>query len=673
MSTFRPDIEGLRALSIVSVVIYHCVPSWLPGGFVGVDVFFVISGYLITHSLLDQHAAGEALSSNLFSFWSRRARRLLPNALLVLVVVSAVGVLGIDDVALSRLGSDVAWAASYAINWLYIRRSVDYLRWGETDASVLLNFWSLAVEEQFYLLWPVLVLGLWRRAGGGERALRAAVAAGAVASTLSLLYMLALSSNVTFAFFASPARAWELLAGATLALHSRRTKVWPPGWSVAAAWVGLAGVLGAAAMMSPTSRHPGWITLAPVLGTVLLIGGLGRRPDSPLARWLASAPMRAVGARSYSIYLWHWPVLMLGAAWWPQRTPDSTLLLLAVSLLFAEIAYRLVESPARWRWGRGAAASRVLLVALVGSFLLFICGTGLRWVAENSSRLGRLSAAPRGMVGLPALATLQKDLPIVYANGCHLGVAPMEPADGCHLGPADAKAVLLFGDSHAAQWVPAVQPVAAGRGLALLAWTKSSCPSADVTIWNPAARGPYRECDVWREAVFARLASVRPALVIVSNLVDDTTEIVDRTNGRTLSGPEASAAFDAGLVRTLTRLQAAGMTVVLLRDNPRPRHDVIACLYSTSDPSRCERPRNQAIPSMARDASAALAVGVPVWDLNSAICWQLSCPVVVMLADPPRVQVVYRDDNHLTASFASSLAPALEQAWSQGQATVRGR
>jgi peptidoglycan/LPS O-acetylase OafA/YrhL len=672
MTAFRPDIEGLRALSIVTVVIYHYAPTWLPGGFVGVDVFFVISGYLITHSLLDQHTPGGALSSNLFSFWARRARRLLPNALLVLTAVSVVGALWINDVALSRLGSDVAWAAGYAINWLHVVRSVDYLRWDETHASVLLNFWSLAVEEQFYLLWPVLLLALWRCAGE-ERALRAAIALAAAASMLSLVYMLALSPGITFAFFASPARAWELLAGATLALYSRRAKGWPPDWNVAAAWAGLAGVLGAAAMMSPTSQHPGWITLVPVLGTVLLIGGLHRHPGAPLARWLASAPMRAVGARSYSIYLWHWPVLVLGAAWWPQRTLDSRLLLLVVSLLLAEIAYRFVESPARWRWGRGAATSRVLLFALVGSFLLLTCGTGLRWVAESSARVGRLAAAPHGIAGLPALATVQKDLPIVYANGCHLGVAPVEPADGCHLGPADASAVLLFGDSHAAQWVPSVQPVAAARGLALLAWTKSSCPSADVTIWNPAARGPYRECDVWREAVFARLASVRPALVIVSNLVDDTTEIVDRTNGRTLSGPEASAAFDAGLVRTLTRLQAAGMTVVLLRDNPRPRHDVIACLYSTSDPSRCERPRNQAIPSMARDASAALAVGVPVWDLNSAICWQLSCPVVVMLADPPRVQVVYRDDNHLTASFASSLAPALEQAWSQGQATVRGR
>ena len=674
MTAFRPDIEGLRAVSILMVLAYHFAGAWLPGGFVGVDVFLVISGYLITQSLLDQHAAGESLRSNLLRFWARRARRLLPNALLVLAAVSMAGAWGLDDPALSRLGSDVAWAAGYAINWLYVSRSVDYLRWGESDGSVLLNYWSLAVEEQFYLVWPLLLLVLWRHAGSGKRALRVVVMLAMAAALLSLGYMLSLSrAGLTPAFFASPARAWELLLGAALVLQSRRSQGNPGNWGAVAGWVGLIGVLVGAGTMSPASHHPGWITLIPVLGTALLIGGLADQPAMPLARWLGSAPLRALGARSYSIYLWHWPVLTLGTHWWPQRSAAMLLLWLVLSLLLAEVAYRGIESPARWRWARAAPASRVLLLALAGSLILAAVGIGLRRTAEGSTRQAWLPMAPRGSVGLPPLQEVKGDLPDVYRDGCHLGVAPTLPAEPCRLGSADARTVLLFGDSHAAQWAPALQRAAVGRGLALISWTKSSCPSADVTVWNPAARGPYRECDAWREAVFARLATLRPALVVVSNLIDGETDIVSRADGRLLQGDDAAAAFDAGLTSTLRRLRAAGVPVVMLRDNPRPRRDVMNCLYASPDPGRCERLRVEALPSDARDLRAARAAGVPVWDLGSAICGPVSCPVLATVGEPPRAQVVYRDDNHLTASFAASLAPELERVWAADPPVDRER
>jgi peptidoglycan/LPS O-acetylase OafA/YrhL len=674
MKAFRPDIEGLRALSIMLVVAYHYAGGWLPGGFVGVDVFFVISGYLITHSLLDQQLAGQPLHRSLFEFWARRARRLLPNALLVLVVTAALGALFAADDALSRLGSDVTWASAYAINWLFALRSVDYLRWGETDTSALLNYWSLAVEEQFYLLWPVLLLSVWRRAGSGARALPVAVGMGLALALLSLAYTLWLSrGSLTLAFFSAPARAWELLTGAVLALQLRRVGGWPLALGSAPAWFGLVAVVGAAGLMSQSSPHPGLVTLVPVLGTVLLLGDLGH-PGVPannrLRRWLGSAPMRALGARSYSLYLWHWPVLVLGQGWLPRDLAAGKWLLLAVSLLLAELAYRGIESPARWRWLRGAGAGRVLMLALGGSAAVVAVGLALRGAAESSLRAGAVPAAPRGAAGLPPLHRVKNDLPVVYANGCHLGLEPAEPASGCRLGgTANAPAVLVFGDSHAAQWVPALQAAAELRGHSVIAWTKSSCPSADVTVWVGATRSVYRECDTWRETVLDRIASLRPALVLVSNLIDDETVVVDRSDAQLLHGLAASAAFEAGLMRTLARLQATGVPVVLMRDTPRPRRDVLDCLYSTPDPARCARPRAEALVADPMDVRAARRTAVPVWDLSDRICDATNCPAAVPMANGLRV--VYRDDNHLTASFAATLGPALLPMWPAASGTAR--
>lgn len=654
MSAFRPDIEGLRALSIALVVVYHYAGAALPGGFVGVDVFFVISGYLITLSLHDAHAPGLRLRDELFGFWARRARRLLPHALAVLAAATLAGAVLLDDVAASRLGSDVGWAAGYAINWLYVVRAVDYLRWGETEASVLLNFWSLAVEEQFYLLWPLALLLLWRRTGtGGPRARRWAVGGALALAALSFAWALWLGqTRLTLAFFASPARAWELLAGAALALHQRGGGAMPKRWADGLAAAGAAAVLLAAFGMSHDSPHPGWVTWLPVGGAVALIAGLGAAPGSALARLFGSAPMKLLGARSYAIYLWHWPVLMLGNALWADRSVASRLLWLVLSVLLAEAGYRWVESPSRWRWAKGWAAPRLLRWALAGSAVVALSGFALRHAADAGWRPHRQA--------LPPLAQVQNDLSVVYANGCHLGVEPTAPAPNCRLGDAPAT-VLLFGDSHAAQWVPALVPAAAARGHAVLAWTKSSCPSADVTVWNPAARGPYRECDAWREAVFARLAEARPAFVVIANLDDTGSEFVDRSTGARLSGPAAAAAFEAGLQRTLQRLRDAGVPAVLLRDNPKPRKDVLNCLYRGGG-AACDRPRAEALPAEGPEQRVARATGTPLWDLADAACGPTACPALRM-GDDGRPLVVYRDDNHFGARFVVTLAPALGRAW----------
>jgi peptidoglycan/LPS O-acetylase OafA/YrhL len=675
---FRPDIEGLRAVSIGLVLLFHAFGAALPGGFIGVDVFFVISGFLITNSLLDQHAPGQSLAANLARFWARRVRRLLPNALLVLVVVSLVAAWTLNDVALARLGAEVGWSAVDAVNWLFLRRSVDYLRWGENDASVLLNYWSLAVEEQFYLVWPLVLLGLLRWGGRRTAAPRLALGAALVLGGASFVHMLWLGeSSLTAAFFASTARAWELMVGAGLALLLRAGHRLPAPWAHPVAWAGMLAIVLAAGGVSAATAHPGWSTLLPVLGAAAVIGGLHTRPAAPLTRLLGAAPMRAVGARSYSIYLWHWPVLALGALWWPGHGAAVEAGLLAASLLLAEAAWRWVETPARRTWALRRPSARVLAAGLAASVAVFATGVLLITGAETGLRSALLPGAPRGVAGLPSLREVRADLPVVYRNGCHADFAAVAPAEDCRVGPADAPAdtpvVLLFGDSHAAQWLPALQVAAAERGMSVVSWTKSACPSADVTVWIPAMRGPYEACDRWRESVLARVERLRPALVVVSNFVDDAAELVDRSGGGRLTGPPAAATFDAGLQNTLERLRAAGVPVVLMRDNPRPRRGALGCLYASADPSACARPRAEALPPDARDLRAARAAGVPAWDLGPAICADVRCPVVVPGSLPGAVQVVYRDDDHLTAGFVATLAPALASVWAARPPTAAPR
>jgi peptidoglycan/LPS O-acetylase OafA/YrhL len=663
-SPFRPDIEGLRALSILLVVAYHYGGSLVPGGYLGVDVFFVISGYLITLTLVRLHAEHGPTRAALFEFWARRVRRLLPNAFLVLVAVSALAAAWLPAGAASRAGAEVAWASAYAINWLFIARAADYLRWGETEGSVLLNFWSLAVEEQFYLAWPLVLPMLLGVQGAARRRLRAALLAALLMLAASLMATLWWErASLTVAFYSSPLRAWELLAGAGLALHVRRGQAWSAGFVRLApmlAWLGFVAVVASALAFDHETRHPGWLTLLPVGASVLLIAALGASPAAHATRWLGSRPLRALGARSYSIYLWHWPVWVLGNRLLTQvESGWRTVGLLTLSLLLAEAAYRWVETPARWRWAHRAPARAWLLGAALASTLLLAAGIALgEWGRERIAS-GQLPAV-NAPSGLPPLAVTLRDLPIVYGSGCHVGIEATAPAAACRIGGAPGgKAVALVGDSHAAQWAPPLLEVAGTRGVAVLAWTKSGCPMADVIVWDAAARAPYRECERWREAVLSELQRQRPAAVLVSNLMDEATVVVDGATGATLRGSAAAAAFDAGLFRILQRLRDSGLNPVLIRDTPRARADVLDCLYSQPNPGNCERRRADAVPLTARDLRAAATAKVPAWDFTNEICGPQMCPVFM----EELRRSVYRDVGHLSATFALSLAPALATRW----------
>ena len=370
---FRPDVEGLRAVAVLLVVLSHVGLPFLAGGYVGVDVFFVVSGFLITGLLLGEVRRTGRISVR--RFYARRATRLLPAAALVLVAtLLAAWAFGVPT-RFGGVAKDALASAFYVANWRFAAEGTNYLA-ADAPPSPLQHLWSLGVEEQFYLVWPLLLLAVWRatarRADGPRGTRTAALAAGRLRLVLVvvLLGSLALSvrqsaTSAPWAYFGTHTRAWELAAGALVATVADDVRRLPARVAEPLGWAGLGVVVGSAVVLDETSVFPGWVALAPVLGTVaVVVAGAGDAPAGPVAL-LGTAPLQRIGALSYAWYLWHWPVLVLGPV---ALGLDPSLPLLsalaAVSLGLAAASYRLVENPVRRSGWLRARAPRGLAVGL---------------------------------------------------------------------------------------------------------------------------------------------------------------------------------------------------------------------------------------------------------------------------------------------------------------------
>ena len=385
---FRPDVEGLRALAIVAVVGYHVGLPLFGGGFVGVDVFFVISGFLITGLLVAEAQSGGHVS--LARFWARRARRLLPAATLVLAVVAVASWFALPRLDHRSVGIDVSASALYVSNLRFAAQATDYLA-AEAAPSPVLHFWSLGVEEQFYLVWPLLVIAVALLAR--RRARRSADAAGvrrhhlalalALLGAASFLLSLRLTDRAQpWAFFGMPTRAWEFALGGLLAIGAAEVARAPALLRRSSGVVGLVVLLGSVVLVDGDAPYPGTQALWPVLGTAALIlaGTTIVDREAVVPRLLSTWPMRALGRLSYSWYLWHWPALVLALAVW-GTLPTAVLLAVALlALVPATLSYRFLEQPVRHLPSLVASPRRSLLLGLALSTAAALCGVMLALV-----------------------------------------------------------------------------------------------------------------------------------------------------------------------------------------------------------------------------------------------------------------------------------------------------
>ncbi len=644
----RPEIQGLRGLAVALVVIYHLWPDVLPGGYVGVDVFFVISGYLIT-GLLAREALRDSRIS-LIEFYSRRIRRLLPAATLVLLVTLCATLLFISKARWEETANQVLASALYVENWRLAAIAVSYLD-ADSLPSPVQHYWSLSIEEQFYVVWPLIMIGVIWLSRRRDLPLRACLI-----GALSLIFAGSLVASVVLtatnpaqAYFVSHTRLWELALGGLLVLIEHRFRL----GAFARQWLAIAGIVGilaSALLISATTPFPGASALLPTLATVLVILAgevqVGRFRGLDWFRGLASGPLRFIGDRSYSIYLWHWPLITIFLAQGYSLTLASGIGLVAVTLVLSDLSYRYVEQRYReartgaWWKPLGYGTTAVLIcVAASGSLLLFLkterIDTALIGTSSYPGPAALVSGAavPDGVDLLPPLARLRRDVPVVYATKCHQEEESSKPV-GCRFGdPAGARTMVVVGDSHAAQWIPAIDKIARDHAFKLVTFTKSACPFTRVTIGGSK---PYVSCAEWREKVLAEILKLKPDLIFTS---------------QSNYGSVRQDVMIEGLRSVWSELAEAGSQIVAIRNTPYMKFDPGDCLSAT--PTKCFTKLSDVERSDVLALAAEGQKNVRAIDMVDAICGPQLCPAVVGNI------IVWRDNHHLTASYSLALAPYL--------------
>ncbi len=707
-SGFRADLEGLRGVAVLLVLLYHARAPLVDGGYIGVDVFFVLSGFLITGIIVRELMGTGRLS--LSGFYARRARRLLPAAALVLVVTMIASAIVLPPLRVPAVAGDTISAALYVSNIRFAVQATDYLG-SELAPSPVLHFWSLSVEEQFYIFWPTLlavIAGatfLRGRHDAGIRRLAVGLAAVLVGSLGLSIWLTGV--NQPWAFFSLPTRAWELALGGLLALPGAARWV-PARAAVPAGWIGLALIVAAGLVLDTSVAFPGVAALVPTIGAALVIAaGLASTPAGAsrydAGRVLGLGPIRFLGLISYSLYLWHWPILTLpeAAAGEPLRWPIR-LALVALAIVAAAATQRWVEDPIRHgryvglKTRRSLAMAGALSVAVVAmtASLGFAAGavspggpavggevTSVALppdptptpLASTTARPGGsppngatippatltpvatlppLAAAPVPADLAPPLEIAVDDLPVIYSDDCHLDVPTVTPGECVFGDPAGDVTVVLFGDSHAAQWFPALERLASERGWRLVSMTKSACATADIDIWSDIVKRAYEECSRWREAALERMAAERPDLVVVSAsrgykaMVDGSAVPIAQVRDR----------WDAATGRTLERVAALAGHVVVIGDTPRAKVDPPVCLSANlDDASACAMPFADAVKPgwTAAEAAVASGAGATFIDPTPWICRTDPCPAVTGRL------LVFRDQHHLTATYSRALAERL--------------
>jgi peptidoglycan/LPS O-acetylase OafA/YrhL len=635
--SFRPDIEGLRGVAILAVVGCHCGIAWCAGGFVGVDIFFVLSGYLITGLLASEYAATSRIDFP--GFYARRARRLLPACILMLAVTALFALLFLSPQEMIITGRAARAAGVYLSNVYFDRSAADYFA-SNVQANPLLHTWSLGLEEQFYLVWPFLLFGVYRGARGVPRliGILAAVAA------LSFACCVYATRNIpSVAFYELPARAWEFAAGGVLALVSSAQASGHLRRATALGVVGLGTILGTCLLLKGGGDFPGWIALFPVGATLALLHAGTLAPRNGMSRMLGSAPMQYLGSRSYAWYLWHWPFLVAVRTFLPEVTVGGRIAAAIAALLAAEMTVRFVEQPVRENRalvGRSALSLRLA----AGATLLTVGATsvlvlhGDHELAVNSA-FQTVFAASADVADISIKACVSQG-PALEVNTCAFGL------------PTAQRTVVLFGDSHAVQWVNSMRTAASLEAWRLVTVLRFGCAASDI---NPhRLSGSSNECKQWRSRAIEKIIAMHPSAVVMASYTGATIR------GFQAEEPMSRAELQTGTQHTMQALAQAGIPVVLLRDSPIPPFDVPQCIArNTPKPdaaASCGFDLAGALDAAAFAAEQAAAAGLPniyFLDMTDQICPRNSCPAM------RHGHIVYRDDNHLTGSFSESLAPVL--------------
>ena len=690
---FREDVEGLRAVAVLAVVLFHADLPGLSGGFVGVDVFFVISGFLITGLLWRE--VSKSGTVGLARFYGARARRLLPaSALVGVVTVLAAAALLPPLRARTVIGDGIA-SALYVSNFRFFEQNTDYF-FAESAPSPFQHYWSLGVEEQFYLVWPAVIIGtawLVRRRSrrhpdrDGTPSVRPYLLVLILITVLSFAASLAATHLFPLAaFFLSPARAWELALGGLVALTMDHWRRLSPVVAAIIGWVGLGAILLAIHSLESTTPYPGTAALLPVVGTALVIGaGCAAPAGGGAGRLLSLPPRSAIGRVTYSWYLWHWPLLVLAPPLvghplgWAGKAAAVVL-----SGILAVLTLRLVENPFRLSEALRRSARRSLTLGAAATAIAVGVGVVLLVAVKPPVAYGPAAPAlaltlPSGGAGLDAdeviirngtdqiraaLAAATRPRPVPTNLAPALGDAAAEnlamrdtaciryflevKQPECLGGDTSSPTtVALVGDSNAAMWAGPFRQIAEERHWRLEILTKSGCPLLDLPIVSRDLRRDYTECVTWRDQILDRLQADPPKLIVVS---------MWRLYGSFVGVEPFDKRWTDSVTRMVAKLRATGARVLLMGAIPDPQSQVPTCVSDhLDDTTACAAERSAAVDQagVAAEAAAAAAGGGQYADLTDLFCTTETCPVIVGNT------LMYLDRSHVTPEYGQLLRAIL--------------
>ncbi len=640
---FRKDIEGLRAIAILLVVFYHAELTTFSGGYIGVDVFFVLSGYLITWLLVKE--AEETGSIDLWRFYSRRARRLLPAMALMLAITVPMGAILLAPIEQRIYANSAISTAAYLSNLYFAKESTNYLG-TDSENNPFLHTWSLSVEEQFYFFWPVFVMFSLGVLGRKKKCVsrKKLIFYMTLAATLSFVATVYLAkNNQPWAFFMSPARAWEFALGAMAVLIPHSSLERSRLISSVSGWLGLIGISIVALVYSKSTPFPGWLSLPPVLSTIIILRSGSYNQESLISKLLCWRPLQEIGRLSYSWYLWHWPVLVLAAAIKPNLTKLENISLLILALIISEISYRYVENPIRHHKWLSKNAFNSLAMALV----LTVCTIGYSYTWRY------LSLHWEKLPEYTRYSTARNDVPEIYESNCHADFPDVEIDIGkCTIGDKDAdKTMVLYGDSHAAQWYPALKEIVKmNNQWRLVTITKSGCATVGSATYNKQLKREYTECLEWQ----------KNALVIIEKLKPNYTFYSTSTKYGI-----AEDEFLNGIRKTIEKLRKMSLNLAILADTPSFDFDPVLATQRSKWQEKLIAKNNirtsePMVKKSILKAQLEIFQEMPkteIIDMNKVICPNEECHFETLQGD-----ITFRDSHHITASYSKSLANELIRA-----------
>jgi len=604
------QIQGLRALAAILVTVFHA--RLVPGGFIGVDIFYVISGYLITGLILREIEKTGTL--DLRSFYQRRIKRLLPTSVFVLFVTAIFAWILFPPITRDAIGRDLFAAATYISNYLFAWWQNDYQNLNATP-SPFIHYWSLAVEEQFYLIWPIFILFLARY---GKKVILGGIAITTLGSLLFSIYLTQVAP--IWAFYSLPTRAWELGFGALLLFipeTKKKMRILP--------WLGFFGITFASLNFNENTAFPGKNALIPVIATVVLIASIKYWPplfndlsNSRVSQWL--------GGISYPLYLWHWPALVLpsSALGRPLRFYERFLCIL-LTIILAHFTSKYVEEPLRHK---NLSPRTIYKGAIVTTASSLAVGT---LIAFSTSSI----ITTKGDISYQFDLVKVMEKPAVYGDDCHVNYGETKSGFCTYGDKNSSETIVLYGDSHAAQWFPTLEKLAKQRGFKLISLTKSACPAVDA---NRPDQGAFKQvhCTKWRQNSIERIAKIKPMAVITSSF-----QYFTPAN----EGVSRATWWRDGQRKLLSDLKGSTDHLIYISDTPRPLRDIPNCLAS----------RNSRVCDSTQKTRVSIIFGFEVVNPTPWLCSSF-CPAII------DGTVAYRDASHISVEMALKLLPKLEEA-----------